>query len=218
MKYEEIEENAIYQNACNKVKKIAKAIKTMKIKYYPNFTKISEEDQKTYQNLQKELDVISEQHGLESLKVALMGEISAKYDNNDIGNEQEKRSSKDDILLACYGATDAEQTALSKGKITQAKKCQDTLAKYEEQISLMEGSQELLNLITNYRREKFSELSNSKESVEEKNTEWENNLRNYCKPEYAENRKEAAQAISNLSREKVNVGEQTQDDKDMVIE
>ena len=44
MEHENLDENAKYLAACENVKKIVNAIKSIKIKYYPNFAKISEAD------------------------------------------------------------------------------------------------------------------------------------------------------------------------------
>ena len=44
MEYENAEENAKYLQACENVKKIANAIKKIKMKYYTNFAKITNEE------------------------------------------------------------------------------------------------------------------------------------------------------------------------------
>ena len=84
---------------------IVKAMKAMKIKYYLNFSKISEKDRETYQKLEESLEKISNSHNLNNLKVALMSEINAKYDN---GNSTEPN----DILQKCYGAIDAQKACV----------------------------------------------------------------------------------------------------------
>ena len=61
-------DDAIRRDACEKVKQIVKAIKAIKIKYYLNFSKISEKDQDTYQKLEANLDKISTSHNLNKLK------------------------------------------------------------------------------------------------------------------------------------------------------
>ena len=71
-------DDAIRIEACEKVKQIVKAIKAIKIKYYLIFSKISAKDRETYQKLEKSLEKISEEHNLNSLKVALMKEIDDK--------------------------------------------------------------------------------------------------------------------------------------------
>ena len=49
-------DDAVRRDACERVKQIVKAIKAIKIRYYLNFSKISEKDQETYQKLQDNLD------------------------------------------------------------------------------------------------------------------------------------------------------------------
>ena len=58
MEHENVDENARYLTACENVKKIVNAIKSIKIKYYPNFAKISEADKKVYD----EFDEFCEKH------------------------------------------------------------------------------------------------------------------------------------------------------------
>ena len=135
MGYENIDE-ATRRQACERVKQIVKAIKAIKIRYYLNFSKISEKDQETYQKLQDNLDKISESHNLQNLKVALMAEVDAKYDRKDDDNGIQNEIDPDDNLKACYGAIDAQKEALSRGKITQALRCQEQLKKYKQKQGL----------------------------------------------------------------------------------
>lgn len=123
MEHENVDENARYLTACENVKKIVNAIKSIKIKYYPNFAKISEADKKVYDELELNLEKISEDNNLNRLKTALMEEVSAKYDKKDMKNKPRDPKFLDNGLLACYGAIDAQQKALSQGKISQAKIC-----------------------------------------------------------------------------------------------
>ena len=135
MEHENIDENAKYLTACENVKKIVNAIKLIKIKYYPNFSKISEEDKQVYKELEVNLEKISEDNNLNRLKDALMEEVSAKYDKKDIKNEQKDPNFLDQELLACYGAIDAQQEALSHGKIKRARECQKILRTYLEELT-----------------------------------------------------------------------------------
>jgi len=92
-----------------------------------------------------------------------MSEISARYDRGSLEeNGTRKFPSPDDILQACYGVIDAHKEALSRGKLTQAKKCQEILKKYKEQIT----SPEILGEILNYQRTKFGELVQLREQTE----------------------------------------------------
>lgn len=201
MNYENIDENATYKIACENVKRIVNAIKLLKIKYYPNFDRISEEDRKTFDDLQIKLDKISEENGLDELKVALMGEISSKYDQKSNEDNKETQSS-DDVLKACYGATDAEVTALSYGKIKQAKKCQEILNKYLDEIN----SKNYRELITEYRRKKFGELTRTRENNDKETARWSNNLSVFYKPQDIEARKVISGIIKNISKTQENQG------------
>lgn len=194
MEYENIDEATAYRKACENVKKIVNAIKAIKIKYYPNFSRISDEDKKVYQELEANLEQISQEHDLDKLKTALMSEVSAKYDRMNINDEQGKQrepNAVDSRLLACYGAIDAQQKALSQGKLKQAIKCQEILEQYLEQID----TANYRDLIINYKREKFGELIREKEAVQEENKTWSCQMKTFCKPEDVEQRKKAMEQI-----------------------
>ena len=128
MEYQNTDE-AIRREACEKVKQIVKAIKAIKIKYYLIFSKISAKDRETYQNLEKSLEKISEKYNLNNLKVALMQEVNARYNGVNPEDMKPGQQVPDDILQACYGAIDAQKEALSKGRITQALRCQEQFKK-----------------------------------------------------------------------------------------
>lgn len=175
-------EEAIRREACEKVKQIVKAIKAIKIKYYM-ISKISEKDQEAYQKLENHLEQISESHNLNNLKEALMDEIDKRYGN---GGEHEP----DDILQKCYGAIDAQKEAISKGRIAQAIRCQEQLKKYKEQLDEA-GCKE----VTNYKREKFAELMQTREQVEEQIKSWNNAMKGMYKIKHVEKRTKAMQTI-----------------------
>lgn len=191
MEHENIDENAKYLTACENVKKIVNAIKLIKIKYYPNFAKISEADKKVYEQLEFNLEKISEDDKLNKLKNALMAEVSAKYDKKDMKNEPRDPQFLNNGLLACYGAIDAQQKALSHGKISQAKKCQDILKQYMKEID----SIEFRMLIINYKREKFGELIRNREEVQKKNENAMNYMKGCYEPEYVLERQHAKEQI-----------------------
>lgn len=191
MEHENIDETTRYLAACENVKKIVNAIKSIKIKYYPNFAKISAEDKKIYEQLEANLEKISEGNNLNGLKVALMQEVSAKYDKKDIKNEQGNPNSVDNELQACYGAIDAQKEALSHGKIKQAKKCQEILKQYLNELDSMSYRE----LVVNYKREKFGELIKDKDAVQEKNEAWMSEMKGFCKPEYVMERQQATEKI-----------------------
>lgn len=174
MEYDRIEEDVIYKNACNNVKNIAKAIKAIRIKYYPNFSRISEQDKETYQELETKMEQISSEHGLDKLKVALMGEISAKYDNSRGQSDSSDKKVDEEFLLGYYGAIDAEVTALSQGKIKQAMKCQEIRRSYEKR-----AERNILDSLIKYKREKFAEMSQTRQSTEQNNEKWEKLLEGF---------------------------------------
>ena len=191
MEHENVDENARYLTACENVKKIVNAIKSIKIKYYTNFSKISDEDKKTYEELELNLERISEDNNLNRLKTALMEEVSAKYDKKDIKNEPRDPKFLDNGLLACYGAIDAQQKALSQGKISQARKCQDILKQYMNEID----STEFRKLIINYKREKFGELVRDRQAVQKKNEDTMNYMKSCYEKEDALERQYANKQI-----------------------
>ncbi len=191
MEHENVDENARYLTACENVKKIVNAIKSIKIKYYPNFAKISDEDKKVYEQLEFNLEKISEDNNLNRLKNALMEEVSAKYDKKDIKNETRNPQFLDNGLLACYGAIDAQQKALSQGRISQAKKCQNILKQYMKEID----SIEFRMLIINYKREKFGELIRDREVVQKKNENTMLYMKKCYEHQYASERQHAKEQI-----------------------
>lgn len=193
MEYENTDE-AIRREACERVKQIVKAIKAIKIKYYLNFSRISAEDKERYQKLETNLEKISERHNLSNLKVALMQEVEAKYDGkNPEDMNQGEQPQPNDILQACYGAIDAQKEAISKGKITQAIRCQEQLKKYKQELD-EEGREE----VTNYKREKFAELMQTREQLEEQLKTWGSMMKGMYKIENAGKRKEIMEKMQSL--------------------
>ena len=208
MEFEGTDE-AIRRQACERLKQIVKAIKAIKIKYYLNFSKISEKDQETYQKLEANLEQLSNSHNLNKLKVELMQEISAKYDRKDDELEPENGGKPDNILQACYGAIDAQKEALSRGKITQARKCQQILKQYMQKIDL----ENYRELITNYKREKFAELVKSRDELEQKNASWYRIMREFYKEGHTMERKNVVDIMPRVpEKEKAEVKNPLQDE------
>lgn len=194
-------EDVVKREACEKVKQIVKAIKAIKIKYYANFSKISEQDQETYQTLEKRLEQVSESNDLTNLKVALMAEVSEKYDIKPEGDMQTgKQIDPEEILKACYGAIDAEKDALSRGRISQALRCQEILKKYKNKIE----EANLLNEVKNYKREKFAELVRTRDELEKSNSDWEKQLRDFYKSITPKAKKEAEHRIYRIKNKNEN--------------
>lgn len=197
MEYDKIEEDIVYKNACQNVKNIVKAMKAIRIKYYPNFSKISEEDKQTYQELETKMEQISTQHGLNNLRVALMGEINAKYDIQEKPSTEKEQKTEDSFLLAYYGAIDAEATALSQGKIKKAMKCQEIRKMYEKQ-----ADRTILDSLIKYKREKFAEISQTRETTEQQNEKWENLLEGFNVKTSAQVKKEIVEMFKQALKPK----------------
>lgn len=216
MEYENIDE-ATKREACERVKQIVKAIKAIKIKYYLNFSKISAKDRERYQKLESNLEKISEEYNLNKLKVALMSELSTKYDVNDKNNlGEEKQHEPDDILNKCRGAVDAEMDALSRGRITQSRKCQEQLKKYMEKLDTVRRQD-----ITNYKRDKLFVLGLTieqgmtkkevEEKIEEKNKSWNNNMKSMCKIKHADKRRDVYGIIGKLQNKERQISIESQE-------
>ena len=192
MEYQNTDE-ATRREACERVKQIVKAIKAIKIKYYLNFSKISAKDKEAYQKLEANLEKISNEHDLSRLKVALMQEVGAKYDGKnpeDIMKQGKQHEPNDDILPACYGAIAGQKEALSRGRITQALRCQEQLKRYKQGLDEV-GIKE----VTNYKREKFAELMQTREQVEEQLKSWNNTMKGMYKKKHVEKRQKIVEEM-----------------------
>lgn len=207
MEYEKREDNAMYKIACDNVKKIANAMKSIKIKYYPNFARITEEDKQKYNQLENQMNSIVAKNGLDILAKPLMSEISAKYDGKtpQIDDQQMKKIEVrkqifNEILLACYGAIDAGKHALSVGKIKKALRCQEQLKKYMQIFDKHHDGQKMKELVISYKRERFGELAFSKEMIEEKINKWTNVFKTALKQQDVQARNEITQAIKDLQK------------------
>lgn len=196
MEYENAEENAKYLQACENVKKIANAIKKIKMKYYTNFAKITNEDKEVYEGLEEELEKISSENNLENLKIALMREISNKYDQKELRGNENDPNSVDERLLACYGNIDVQQEALSVGKIGQARQCQQILQQYLDEI----GIDRYRIMVNNYKREKFAELVIQRAIREEKNKNCMEFMKGCYKDEDEVKRKKAQENLKEATR------------------
>ena len=200
MEYENIDEAARYQEACRKVKRIAEAIKHIRLKYYPNFAKISEQDKQVYDELNVQMEQIASENGLSKLKAELIGEISERYDEH-IPSEDEEQGKQgagegENILKAYYGAIDAGKQALSEGKLRKALNCQ---RKADTYMKMLKG--QLVEIAVHYKREKFAELV--PERKKENTTNWEETMKDCYQNSNAEARSEVAQQITQQAKESV---------------
>ena len=96
-------------------------------------------------------------------------------------------------MQACYGDIDAQKEALSKGRITQALRCQEQLKKYMEQLGET-GRAEIIN----YKREKFAELMQSREQLEEQAYSWNADMTDCVRIEDVLERKKVMEMIQGL--------------------
>lgn len=198
MEYQDTDE-ITRREAVEKVKQIVKAIKAIRIKYYPDFSKASEKDQETEQKLQANLEQIAQNNGLNELRSSLIQEVDERYG----GKEPENKN--DSILQACYGAIDAQKEAISKGKITQALRCQEQLKMYKQKLSKAECQE-----IVSYKREKFAELMQTREQLEENMQKWNSQLKGMYKIEHAQKRREAMEVIQDLQNPEKSQEKQTE--------
>ncbi len=198
MEYQDTDE-ITRREAIEKVKQIVKAIKAIRIKYYPDFSKVSEKDQETEQKLQANLEQIAQNNGLNELRSSLIQEVDERYG----GKEPENKN--DSILQACYGAIDAQKEAISKGKITQALRCQEQLKMYKQKLSKAECQE-----IVSYKREKFAELMQTREQLEENMQKWNSQLKGMYKIEHAQKRREAMEVIQDLQNPEKSQEKQTE--------
>lgn len=79
MEYEKIDE-VTRREACEKVKKIAEAIKKIRKKYYLCFDKISDDDKKIYNALKVQMQNVADENGLNRFYAELMSDIEDQYD------------------------------------------------------------------------------------------------------------------------------------------
>jgi len=198
MDYQNTDE-ATRREACEQVKKIVKAIKAIKIKYYLNFSKISGEDKAIYDKLERNLEEISTSHNLNNLRVALMQEVADRYDGKPVKDMGEgNKPEPNEFLQACYGAIDAQKEAISTGRIAQAIRCQEQLKKYKERLDDC-GRKE----VTNYKREKFAELMQTREQIEEQIKSSNKVMKGMYKIKHVRKRIEATQIFENAKKEQV---------------
>lgn len=215
MEHENIDENARYLKACENVKKIVNAIKAIKIKYYTNFAKISEEDKKKYDELEKNLNKISEENNLNNLKVALMEEVSDKYDKKELKEEPQNPKKIDRRLLACYGNIDVQQKALSTGQIGKARKCQKMLDEYLNELD----NESYREMAVKYKREKFAELVMERVAIEKKKAEYMNYMKECFDSGTVNERKQADEKIDKLIKKmQVNLVDEKTNEKNTELE
>lgn len=201
MEYGNIDKTINYQDSCRKVKQIADAIKKLRIKYYPNFTRISESDKQIYDELNMQIEKTANENGLDGLKSALISEISEKYSgqipsiDGQENTPQNKKELYDKALVGYYGAIDAGKQVLSEGKLKKAMICQRQAEEYMQ--ILQKGGHEYIEAALNYKRGKFAELTQPKEK-----TNWLEVLPQYCRIEDVQKRDEITKEFADIIRQK----------------
>lgn len=98
-----------------------------------------------------------------------------------------------DTLQACYKIIDEQKEALSQGRITQALRCQKQLEIYKQKLDSVDYKE-----VTNYKREKFAELMQTREQIEEKLRAWKSNMKGMYKIGHVGKRKETMEKMQKL--------------------
>ena len=211
MEHENVDEAIAFQTACKKVKQIANAIKTIRMKYYPNFAKISDEDKQTYEELHLQIDKIARENGLNMLKTELIADINDRFQdsqNEADANKQEKPAEK--ILKAYYGAIDAGNQALSEGKLRRALNCQKQANTYMTQLEALNQSG-LVEMAVHYKREMFAELSVEQQKTQK--TNWDKFLKSTYRESDLQERNHITGEILQQAKEREGERKETESNK-----
>ncbi len=222
MEYENTDSEVQYRQACEKVKKIVEVIEMIRIKYYPNFSRISEQDKEKYDILNEQMGKIVAENGLENLSKPLMAEISGKYDEQfpqineqDMENQEKRNQVFENIKLACCGAMEAEKQALlswAKAKETNdeqtaeikqqlAEDCQARVEQLMGMIGRYEGGQAVQEEMKKYRRAKFAQLNVSKEKIQQNNTRFTELFKGYYAQADEQTKREATGIVKEVQAE-----------------
>jgi len=105
MEYGNIDE-ATRREACEKVKKIAEAIKRIRKKYYLCFYKISDADKQRYNDLKVQMESIASANGLEKFNAQLIKEIDTQYSDRTKEGNGNAINDDDDIRQQYLKAID----------------------------------------------------------------------------------------------------------------
>ena len=237
MEYENTDREVQYRQACEKVKKIAEVIEMFRIKYYPDFSKISEKDKEKYDTLNGEMEKIVSENGLENLSKPLMAEISGKYNEQipqineqDMEDPKKKNQIFENIKLACCGAMEAEKQAWlswAKAKETNdeqtaevqqqlAETCQSRVKELIETIVEYEGGKALQEELAKFRRDKFAQLNVSKEKTQQNNSRFTELFKGYYTQAEEQTKKEATDIIKETQVEMSNPVKENE--KEMALE
>ena len=214
MEHENVDEAIAFQAACKKVKQIANTIKAIRMKYYPNFAKISDEDKETYNSLYAKIDKVAEENGLTKLKAELMADIEDRF--NDVSKPKENDGQKENsepsekILKAYYGAIDAGKQALSEGRLKRALNCQKQANTYMTQLEALNQSG-LVEMAVHYKREMFAELSVEQQKTQK--TNWDKFLKSTYRESDLQERNHITGEILQQAKEREGERKETESNK-----
>ena len=208
MEHENINELTGREEACKKVKQIAEVIKKLKINNYLKIGGLSEEDRTALSMLEKNMDTIAEENGLQKLASELKATMSARYDvvnrgsNNSGSNKDAPITDKDDpkfsyneTLEAYRGAVDAEKQALETGKISKAKRCQAQASQYMNTLD-----EERQKRAIEYKRALFLELSISLDNTKENVEKWKSRYQGCLRPKDFSDRAKIAKILEQMTK------------------
>lgn len=223
MEYENTDSEVQYRQACEKVKKIVEIIEMIRIKYYPNFSSISDQDKEKYDVLNTQMKKIVAENGLENLSEPLMAEISGKYNEQipqineqDMEDPEKRNQIFENIKLACCGAMEAEKQAWlswAKAKETKDEQTAETQqqlagtcqARVEQLMGIIngyEGGQALQEEMIKFRRDKFAQLNISKEMTQQNNSRFTELFKGYYTQADEQIKKEATDIIKEEQAER----------------
>ena len=199
MEYENTTELTNREEACKKVKQIAKIIEKIKINNYLKIGGISEEDKQKLAQLESSMNTVANENGLQKLASQLSTTISERYDIESEQSEiqQDEQNSIKDRLEAYRGAIDAEVQALKTGKISKAKRCQKRANMLMQQLE-----DDDIQRAIEYKRGILAGLNVSLDISTEKVQLWLNRFKDCWKEQDFNKRKDITQEITIMTQPK----------------
>ncbi len=201
MEYENTTELANREEACQKVKQIAKVIEKIKINNYLKLGGISEEDRQKLEQLESSMNTVARENGLQKLAEQLSTTISERYDIENEPNieAEEGQNFVKDRLEAYRGAIDAEVQALKTGKISKAQRCQKRASMLMQQLE-----KDDIQRAVEYKRGSFAGLNVSLNISTEKVQLWKKRFKGCWREEDFNKRRNITQEITNITKPKTN--------------
>ena len=201
MEYENTTELANREEACQKVKQIAKVIEKIKINNYLKLGGISEEDRQKLEQLESRMNTVARENGLQKLAEQLSTTISERYDIENEPNieAEEGQNFVKDRLEAYRGAIDAEEQALKTGKISKAQRCQKRASMLMQQLE-----KDDIQRAVEYKRGSFAGLNVSLNISTEKVQLWKKRFKGCWREEDFNKRRNITQEITNITKPKTN--------------